>query len=73
MAKDRFYPTKPHVNVARQRLRQAGMSTTGVEQLLRGNLVSSPNDRALIAQIVVQATMVVPRVGFEVLVDYELG
>jgi len=57
MAKEQFQRTKPHVNIARQRwrLQEAGMSLIGIEQLLSGQLISSPSDRALVAEIVVSA------------------
>ena len=55
MAKEQFQRTKPHVNAARLKLRQAGMSTMGIQQLLGGSLISSAQDRALVAEIVQQA------------------
>lgn len=55
MAKENFTRTKPHVNVARQRLLQAGLSFAGVQQLLSGYPILNPNDRELVAQIAISA------------------
>jgi DNA-binding transcriptional MerR regulator len=66
MAKEQFQRTKPHVNVAttaRQRLRQAGMSLAGIDQLLKGRPLTQSEDRELVARIVVQAAN---RAGYEV-------
>ncbi len=55
MAKDRFYPSKPHVNVARQRLRKVGMSLIGIDQVLNGRPVLQLEDCRLVSQIVLAA------------------
>jgi hypothetical protein len=51
VAKDRFYRTKPHVNVATTRwLAQRGISPLGVHQITHGLVVTNPTDRALVAE-----------------------
>ena len=56
MAKEVFQRTKPHVNVGfpmqvTSSLRRTGLSAAGIEQALRGIVVSDPQDRAVIARI----------------------
>ena len=52
MAKDRFYRSKPHVNVAaRFPLGQLGFSAPGVFQISHGQAVTDPRDRQLAAEI----------------------
>jgi len=55
MAKEKFDRSKPHVNVASQRLLQAGLSFAGIEQLLSGQHILNPDDRDLVAEIVISA------------------
>ena len=57
MAKESFTRSKPHINVARQQLMQAGLSAVGVEQLFNGQPILLPDDRKLVAQIVVTAML----------------
>jgi hypothetical protein len=56
MAKEVFQRTKPHVNVGSSAhvstsLRNMGLSTLGIQQALRGIIVSDPQDRAVIARM----------------------
>jgi hypothetical protein len=57
MAKDRFYRTKPHVNVATTRwLTQRGISPLGVHQITHGLMVTIPADRVLVAEMVAECS-----------------
>ena len=52
MAKERFYRTKPHVNVAAMSaLKQLGLSAVGAQQAVLGYLISDPTDRALVGEL----------------------
>jgi hypothetical protein len=55
VAKEKFDRSKPHVNVARLQLIQAGLSFAGIEQLLGGQPILNPDDRDLVAEIVIWA------------------
>lgn len=53
MAKESFTRYKPHVNFAAVKyLRQTGLSAVGTQQLLDGQIVSSRQDRSLLAAMV---------------------
>ena len=69
MAKDRFYPKKPHVNaspdnglvvnrandLARMALAETGMSQNGMHQFLNGENIGNPDDRTLLAELVIRS------------------
>lgn len=61
MAKDRFYRSKPHVNVgAILGLQKLGFSGMGVFQIARDQAVSNPSDRKLAAEILDDAASGLP-------------
>lgn len=52
MAKDKFYRMKPHVyGGARMGLSQIGVSNLGVLQITSGHMVTDPQDRGLMAEV----------------------
>ena len=73
MAKEQFQRTKPHVNVAQERLRFAGMSQMGIEQLIARQTPSNPNDLKLAIKLAANAAMALPRIGWEVVVSFTDG
>ncbi len=63
MAKDRFYPKKPHVNVGTiqavtvgmiQRLTRRGFTSLGAYQIAHGLVVTNPADRHCLAKMVAE-------------------
>jgi hypothetical protein len=61
MAKDRFYRSKPHVNVrAMLGLQKLGFSGLGVFQIARDHAVTNPSDRKLAAEILEDAASGLP-------------
>ncbi len=57
MAKDRFYRTKPHVNVGTiRRLTQRGISPLGAHQIMHGMVVTNPTDRMRLAETIAETT-----------------
>jgi len=62
MAKEKFYRMKPHVNAgARMRLAQIGFSAAGVWQITSGQMVTDPQDRNLLAEVL--TTLEIPASG----------
>ena len=55
MAKDRFYRTKPHVNGGGMiQLQQLGFSALGVHQIRHQQVITDPQDRGLVAEILME-------------------
>ena len=52
MAKEKFYRTKPHVNAGvEMRLAHIGFSAAGVWQITSGQMVTDPQDRKLLVEV----------------------
>ena len=59
MPKETFQRNKPHCNVGLQtsrRLQQAGVSELGARQALQGQIITDPDDRVRIADILTATT-----------------
>ncbi len=57
MAKEKFYRTKPNVNAGTiMRLAQNGFSTVGARQIAFGEIISDPQDRILLAEVLTTAS-----------------
>jgi hypothetical protein len=73
MAKEQFQRSKPHVNVAQERLRFAGMSQMGIQQLIARQTPTNPNDLKLAIKLAANAAMALPQVNWEVMVRFTDG